>query len=93
MLNAEFWAAVKPCEMLQTAFFTQENEPANEAFVRSGIFSSITREGVAGNKHALFLNEQQFIDHNADLRSEFEERAGSHSYLESRSVLTGHGYR
>lgn len=69
------------CDMLHTAVFTQEGVPAKHTFVRSGTCSSIVsaREDVAGDGHAPLLNEQQFVDHNADLRSEFEERAGSHS--------------
>lgn len=79
--------------MLHTAFATQKNEPAKQAFVRHGTCSSIVsaREDVAGDEHALLLNGQQSVDHDADLQRDFKKRAGTHIYLESWSMLTRHG--
>lgn len=79
--------------MLLAACITYENQPADQAFIRYGTRSSVisAREGVARNGHTLLLNEQHFVDHNADLQSEFEERAGTDSYLKSWSLQTRHG--
>lgn len=86
-------AAVTLCNMLVTSVITLKHEPAKTAFVRYGTFSLIVSacEDVTGNEHATLLNEQHFVDHDADLQSEFEKRASNHSHLESWSLLTRHG--
>lgn len=80
------------CEMLHTTKVTQENEPAIRTLPRRGVCPSVisTREDVAGNRYAPFLDEQEFVDHEADLQGNFEERAGGHSCLERWSLLTRH---
>lgn len=79
--------------MLRAAFITQKNEPAVQASTRYRTRSFVlsAREHVAGNAHTHFLNEEQFVYHNADLWSEFEKWAVSDSYLESWSLGTRHG--
>ena len=79
--------------MLQTAMITHENKSAIQAFTRPGTCSSIisTGEDVARDTYAPVLDEQQFVDHDADLQGDFEERAGGHSSLGRWSLLTRHG--
>lgn len=81
------------CEMLLTAEVTQEHEPAIRTLPRRGACSSVisTREDVTGNRYAPFLDEQEFVDHEADLQGNSEERASGHSCLERWSLLTRHG--
>ena len=81
------------CDMLQTAMITHENKSAIQAFTRPGTCSSIisTGEDVARDTYAPVLDEQQFVDHDADLQGDFEERAGGHSSLGRWSLLTRHG--
>ena len=43
------------------------------------------------DEYTPLLNEQQFVNYDANLRGEIEERAGGHSYLERWSLLTRHG--
>ena len=83
------------CDMMQTATITQEKKSAIQAFTRPGTCSSIvsTHEKVARDTYTPVLDEQDFVDHDADLRWEFEERAGGHSSLGRWSSLTRHGGR
>ena len=81
------------CDVLHTAMITHENKSAIQAFTRPGTCSSIvsTHEEVARDTHAHVLDEQQFVNHDADLQGEFEKRAGGHSSLGRWSLLTRHG--
>ena len=83
------------CDMMQTAMITQENKSAIQAFTRPGTYSSIvsTHENVARDTYSPVLDQQHFVDHDANLRWEFKERAGGHSSLGRWSLLTRHGGR
>ena len=49
-------------------------------------------EQIARNEHAALLDEQKFVNQDANFQGKFEERAGSRGHLKSWPSLTRHAF-